>query len=110
MKYDFESALSRIKMGSVKWKMMKEACPDVPPDVVPFSVADMEFKNPPEIIEGLKEHLDNMILGYTAPTDAYYDAVCGWMEKRNGWNVQKEWIVCYPGVVGAFYTAVYAVG
>lgn len=31
-------------------------------DVVPFSVADMEFKNAPEIIEGLKKRLDNLVL------------------------------------------------
>ena len=40
--------------------------PDAAADVAPLSVADMELKNPPEIIEGLKDYLDTHILGYTA--------------------------------------------
>jgi bifunctional pyridoxal-dependent enzyme with beta-cystathionase and maltose regulon repressor activities len=39
-------------------------CPTI---LFPCPVADMELKNAPEIIEGLKTYLDDMILGYTAP-------------------------------------------
>ncbi len=41
---------------------------------MPLSVADMEWKNPPEIIEGLKAYLDKSILGYTGATDAIMKA------------------------------------
>jgi bifunctional pyridoxal-dependent enzyme with beta-cystathionase and maltose regulon repressor activities len=58
--------------------------PDVSRGVVPFSVADMELKNPPEITEGLKKYIDSTILGYTQPTDSYLNAVCDWMKRRHG--------------------------
>lgn len=106
--YDFETLVPRNKMGSIKWDEMKKANPDVAEDIVPFSVADMEFKNPPEIIEGLKQYLDEVILGYTMPTDAYYDAVEGWMKRRHNWNINKESIVLSSGVVPALFTAVKA--
>lgn len=106
--YDFETLVPRSKMGSAKWEEMKKINPAVPEDIVPFSVADMEFKNPPEVMEGLKEYLDEVILGYTVPTDSYYNAVIGWMKGRHNWKVDRESIVLSPGIVAALYTAVRA--
>lgn len=52
MKYDFTTQVSRKNTGSSKWDGMYAANPEVPEGTVPFSVADMEFKNPPQIAEG----------------------------------------------------------
>ena len=103
MKYDFTTQVSRENTGSSKWDGMYAANPNVPEGTVPFSVADMEFKNPPQIAEGIGEYLKNSIMGYTFATDAYYDAVIGWMKRRHNWDIKKEWIVEYPGVVPALY-------
>ncbi len=99
MHYDFETLVRRDQAGSFKWNDMKIKNPDVKDNVVPLSVADMEWKNPPEIIEGLKAYLDKSILGYTGATDAYYDSVIGWMEKRHDFSPKREWIVETAGVV-----------
>lgn len=104
--YDFETLVPRRKMGSAKWDEMEKINPSVAEDIVPFSVADMEFKNAPEIMEGLKQYLDEVILGYTIPTDAYYDAVIGWMKGRHKWNIDRESIILSPGVVSALFTVV----
>ncbi|MCC8180691.1 MAG: hypothetical protein LIP23_07265, partial [Planctomycetes bacterium] len=106
--YDFTSYVDRADQGSSKWQSMRESNPAVPDGIVPFSVADMELKNPPEVIEGLKQYLDHTILGYATPTPAYRDAVCGWMKKRHDWLIQPEWIVECDGVVPALYAAVNA--
>ncbi len=103
MKYDFETLVSRKNTGSSKWDGMYAANPNVPDGIVPFSVADMEFKNAPEIAEKVSEYLKNTIMGYTFATDAYYDAVIGWMKRRHQWDIKKEWIVEYPGVVPALF-------
>lgn len=103
MKYDFETVVSRKNTGSGKWNGMYKKNPDVPEGIIPFSVADMELKNPPQIAEGVSEYLKNSIMGYTYATDAYYDAVINWMKHRHNWEIQKEWIVEYPGVVPALY-------
>ena len=108
MKYDFETLLDRSHCGSGKWDEMKKKNPQVGPDVVPLSVADMEFKNAPEIAAGLKEYMDTHILGYTGPTDEYRAAVCQWMEKRHHWHIEPEWICCTHGVVAALVMAVAA--
>ncbi len=99
MQYDFETVIKRHNVGSHKWDQMSKINPNVGSDIVPFSVADMEFKNPPEIIEGLKSYLDETVLGYTGPTDKYYSSVINWMEKKHGFCPKKEWIVETSGVV-----------
>ena len=101
MKYDFESLVNRRNTGSHKWEGMYEQLPDAGDEIVPLSVADMELKNPPAIIEGLKKYLDNIILGYTGETENYYKSVTSWMERRHGFSPKKEWFVMTAGVVPA---------
>ena len=108
MNYDFTTVVKRDKFLSVKWLLMKKADPDVPEGIVPFSVADMELKNAPEITEGLKEFLDGGILGYGFESSDYLAAVCGWMERRHHWKVDPRWVVTSPGVIPALYHAVRA--
>lgn len=100
-KYDFEKLINRKNTGSGKWNQMYEINPDVAEDIVPLSVADMEFKTAPEIVEGLKRFLDESVLGYTSATDDYYKSVIGWMERRHGFSPNKEWFIEMPGVVPA---------
>lgn len=108
MKYDFETLVPRKNVGSSKWNLMERYNIDISEDIIPFSVADMEFKNPPEIIDGLKKYMDYSVLGYTEATEDYYVAVCRWMERRHNWNIKKEWITEFSGVVPALYTIVRA--
>lgn len=100
--YDFETLVDRTGTGAFKWNMMGKQ----PKGIVPFSVADMELKHPPEITAGLKQYLDAAILGYTGPTDAYYDSVIGWMERRHGFRPEREWLVEFDGVVPALHQLV----
>lgn len=100
MNYDFETLVSRKDTGAMKWDLMYRINPDAG-DSVPLSVADMEFVNAPEIREGLKEYVEKTILGYTAPWDSYYEAVIGWMKRRHGYDVERDWIVTTSGVVCA---------
>ncbi|MBQ5329172.1 MAG: pyridoxal phosphate-dependent aminotransferase [Oscillospiraceae bacterium] len=101
MKYDFETLVNRRNTGSHKWEGMYEQIPDAGDEIVPLSVADMELKNPPAIIEGLKNYLDSIILGYTGETENYYKSVTSWMERRHGFSPKKEWFVMTAGVVPA---------
>lgn len=108
MKYDFETLVDRSKLGSSKWYFMRQAVPEMPEGIVPFSVADMELKNAPEIMAGLREYLqdDNMILGYTIPTMGFLQAVGGWMLRMHHWKVEPQWAVLSPGVLPALFASV----
>lgn len=101
MRYDFETWMDRSHSGSVKWELAYRSGKTLPEGIVPFSVADMEFKNPPEVTAAMKEYLDHCIPGYTEPTDSYWKSVTEWMRKHHHWEVSKEEIVTTPSVVCA---------
>lgn len=110
MKYNFTNQINRKRTGSMKWEQMTEWNPNYEADVVPLSVADMEFQLAPEIREGLIECLknDQLVLGYTAPTDAYFEAVIDWQKRRHQVAIEKDWIVNTPGIVAALNAGVRA--
>lgn len=103
--YDFDTVVPRINCGSEKWDdAIKNG---LPADITPLSVADMEFKSAPEIIEALHRTVDFGMWGYTYGDDSLRNAACEWMKKRHGWvDVNPSWIVNTPGVVPAIATAV----
>lgn len=106
MKYDFESRINRTPMNSKKWVQMYDLNPNVGEGVMPFSVADMEFKNAPEIIEGLTQYIEETVLGYTLVEDSYFEAVQSWFERRHQWKIERDSILLTPGAVTALYLAV----
>lgn len=104
----FEKYHSRENESSAKWNLMREKMEKPLEDVVPMSVADMEFELADEIIDGLKEYLDNTILGYTMPWDGYYESVINHYRNHYGVELEKEEIVPVVGVVPALFNAVEA--
>lgn len=106
MIYDFEHAPDRRGTGSYKWEIMLKESPGIPSDVLPFSIADMEFITAPEIRDGLCSYIQQNVLGYSFATDAYYDSVSKWMLRRHGFAVCKDQILLSDGVVPALDAAV----
>lgn len=107
MKYDFETLKSRKGTCSGKWAALENG-PFAETDYIPYSVADMEFVTPPEIVDAVVERAQFGLYGYTYPGDDFYAAVTGWMRERHNWTVEREWIVPVDGVVGGLYEAVKA--
>ncbi len=106
MKYDFETVHKRFGTGSFKWNELTMHGVKEDEDIIPFSVADMEFVTPPEIVEALKHELDTSIMGYANATPEYLDTVCLWLKTRHNWNAKPEWIMPAHGIVDAFFQAV----
>ena len=106
MPYDFTTRIDRAHTGSSKWDAMLHANPDVPEGVVPLSTADMEFVTAPALKACLHRLADEAILGYTGPTDAYFEAVLSWQRTHHGWGPEREWVATCPGVVPALYRVV----
>lgn len=99
MKYDFDTVIDRRGTCSVKWDLAEQSFKVK--DILPMWVADMDFRSPQPVIDALREVAQHGIFGYTGAPDSYYETVAGWMRKRHGWNIEKEWFVLTPGVVPA---------
>lgn len=101
MTYDFETTRRRENMGASKWEMMKSTVGSVPEDLVPFSVADMEFTAAPCIVQALHQAVDFGTYGYTGAHARYEQAVCKWFRERHNWELKPEWLTQTYGVVSA---------
>lgn len=106
MKYNFETIRPRMDCNSFKWNEMKPYLTEEDEDIIPFSIADMEFEMAPEIIEGIKSYIDRYVLGYSNPTEGFWNSVKTWMKERHNWEVEREWMLNTAGIVNAFYLAV----
>ena len=95
----------RIGMEVEKWDLMDQ---HLSPDIVPLSVADMEFRSPPAIVQALEEMARSGLWGYAGWGDRYYNAIRSWVSRRYGWEVQREWIIRTTGVVHGINAAVRA--
>lgn len=108
MKYNFEDYLNRRSTGSSKWLNMDSRKTGLDENIIPMSVADMEFHTSPEIVESLVDYIGDKTLGYAKPVDSYLDAVVKFFKEYHGYNAKKEWIVTTPGIVSALATSVRA--
>lgn len=106
MKYNFETVTKRYNTGSKKWNEMAANGVKKDEDIIPFSVADMEFMTAPEIVDAIIDDLNQKVLGYANPTEEYLETVCRWMRERHGWDAKPEWILPAHGIVDAFFDAV----
>lgn len=108
MKYDFNTLTDRKNQGSSKWLDMYRKNSNLEDNIVPFSTADMEFKHPKNLIDGLKNFLDENILGYTEATENFKKSVVAWMKRRHNFEIKEEWIVNTIGVVPALFNSIRA--
>ena len=96
---DLDNVIDRSNTDSEKWNFNREIFGV--DDVLPMWVADMDFAAPPAVSEALIARAEHPIYGYSRPDDEYYDAVIGWMKRRQHWEIKKEWIMYSPGIVTA---------
>ena len=101
MKYNFDEVIDRTGYHSEKWDALKKVFGEIPEDILPMWVADMEFRSPLPVIEAVKKAAEHGIYGYTSRPESYYQAIIDWMERRHHWKVKKDWLAFGPGVVPA---------
>lgn len=106
MKYDFNKIINRNNTKSLNYDFAKER--NMPEDLLPLWVADMDFQTSPEIIEALNKAVSHGIYGYSEGKEEYFDAVYNWYNDNFNWQVKKEWLIKTPGVVFAIVLAINA--
>lgn len=104
--FDFDHEISREGTSSLKYDGRQSMFGK--DDVIPAWVADMDFAAPPAVTRALAQRAAHPIYGYTLFPDRLYDALIGWMQRRHGWAIQRDWIVLCPGVVPSLNAAVMA--
>lgn len=95
---EYPEAVDRRHTNSVKW--------DVKDGELPMTIADMDFKTSPAIIEAMKNKLTLGAFGYEDIPAEYFNAVADWYEKQHHFRPQTDWMIFTTGVVPAISSAV----
>ncbi len=115
---DLNQEIDRTGTGSIKWEYLYKDKELVFGDhthkkhgrerILPLWVADMDFPVPEAVTKAIIHRAQHPVFGYTFPSDNYFEAVINWIERRNNWKIERDWITLTPGVVSAFNFAVKA--
>ena len=111
MEHSFDTEIAREGTNSLKWEFVQDEQSLLQFNrtgrffgkdrILPLWVADMDFRCPDPVVEALSARAEHGIYGYSAPTEAFYDSVVGWMKRRHHWAIDPDWICITPGVVPA---------
>jgi cystathionine beta-lyase len=115
MKYDFISIIDRHNKDAIAIDglgTMPGFTPSMPKDgfdVIPMWVADMNFPTVPTITESIIERAKHPAFGYFRPTEAYFQSIICWQEKRNNvTGLLPEHIGYQNGVLGGVVSTITA--
>jgi cystathionine beta-lyase len=103
---DFDAVIDRRHTNSLKYDFAKRR--GMPEDVLPFWVADMDFKISSYIQEALYKQVEHGIYGYSEVQEEYFDAVKSWMKNHYNWDVDIRWLIKTLGIVFALAMAIKA--
>lgn len=96
MQYDFDTMTDRRNTNCGKWDTMDQKYGRK--DMIHLGVADMDFKAPDPILDGLRDVLDMGVLGYTDLSDKFFESIQRWYRKQYGLEIPREWIVFCPRI------------
>ena len=104
MRYNFDVVTDRWNTNAVKYDEAEKKFGRK--DLIPLWIADMDLPTAQPIIDAAKKKAEEGIWGYTSRPASYYEAVCGWQKRRNGWDVDPKMISFAVGVVPAMSSMV----
>ena len=96
-KYNFDEIIERRGTDCFKWDALKAMYGRE--DVTPMWVADMDFRSPDFVMEAIRKRCEHEVLGYTMPSQGYWQAVTAWLEKHYNIKTSKDNLHFIPGIV-----------
>ncbi len=106
MPYRFDEVIERAGTNCVKYDARANVFGSA--EVIPMWVADMDFRTPPFVTAAIRKRAEHELFGYFLKSEGYYQSIIGWMQRRHGWKIEKDWIVFSPGIVPALNMCVLA--
>ena len=96
--FNFDTAVSRRNTNSYKW--------NVGENELPLWVADMDFPTAPAVRRAMELRAAHGVFGYADVPNEWYEAYCGWWQRRHGFVMQSEWLNFTSGAVPALSSIV----
>jgi len=104
----FDQGLDRKGTACAKWDFQNDIFGG-PPDILPFWVADSDYRTCQAVIDAIKTRADHGAFGYSDADDDYRDAIAGWIERRHSWKIDPQWLFPTEGIVPTLATVIEAI-
>ena len=104
--FQFDQIIDRKNTNSLKYDFAVER--NMPKDVLPLWVADMDFPAPEPVLTALQRAVSHGIFGYSETKHDYVQTLENWFLQRHNWRIEPKWLVKSPGIVYALAMAVRA--
>ncbi|MEM8813282.1 MAG: PatB family C-S lyase [Pseudomonadota bacterium] len=101
--FDFDQPINRREVPALKTHHIvlgKDG-----DDLFPGSVADMDFRVAPPIIDALQRRLTHQVFGYEAVPDGLIEALQDWQARRHGWTIPTDHILRAPSALNVLAIA-----
>ncbi|MFB7371120.1 MalY/PatB family protein [Streptomyces sp. NPDC056222] len=96
--YDFDREIDRRGSWSVQWDGIADRFGVS--DLLPFTISDMDFASPPEVLSALKERVEHGVFGYTDwRLGEFREAIRHWYATRYDTALDSETLVYAPSVL-----------
>ncbi|TXS12384.1 pyridoxal phosphate-dependent aminotransferase [Streptomyces sp. adm13(2018)] len=96
--YDFDRETDRRGTWSVQWDGIADRFGV--PELLPFTISDMDFASPPEVLEALRERVDHGVFGYTDwRLGEFREAIRHWYATRYDAEIDPDSLVYAPSVL-----------
>jgi cystathionine beta-lyase len=102
--FDFDREIDRSNTSSSKWEKYLGR------DILPMWVADTDFAVAPAIQQAVIERASHPVYGYTNPPEHLIELIVARMKRLYDWDIQPDWLLFLPGVVGAMNCACRSIG
>ena len=79
-KEQFLTVPNRLGHHTSKWKESEQD-----PELLPAWIADMDFESLPAVRQAIRNYADQLVYGYTYPSEELYRAVQEWEKSEHGY-------------------------
>lgn len=95
---NFDSIVNRKGTYCTQWDYIKDRFGV--DNLLPFTISDMDFEAPKEIIDAVINRVNHKVFGYSRWNhDDFKNSIKLWYKKRFDLNISKEWILYSPSVM-----------
>ncbi|HCT4965070.1 TPA: pyridoxal phosphate-dependent aminotransferase [Citrobacter koseri] len=96
--FDFSKVVDRHGTWCTQWDYVADRFGT--PDLLPFTISDMDFATAPCILEAINQRLAHGVLGYSRwKNDEFLGAIAHWFATRHHTTIDPQSIVYGPSVI-----------
>ncbi|WP_239952256.1 MalY/PatB family protein [Pantoea sp. Z09] len=96
--FDFDQVIDRRGSYCTQWDFVADRFGA--PDLLPFTISDMDFAVAPAIRAALQQRIDHGVFGYSRWQHSdFLSAICHWMQTRFNATLDESTLVYAPSVI-----------